>query len=445
MKKRTYVLLLMLLLSTLAVAGYGSYLKYGLCEPLGVMKEENIISLPFVSLKEPGLFESFREQLRYEETRPSETEGTEPTQTEATQATAPSTEPSVEPTQPPTEPSQTPSDPTMDTATEPSAQPTDGPSSDFTFNRTEFALNTAGLYWDVYNGTVPVDQIQFRSDNPAVATFVAGRVTAVGEGTTKVHATYNGQTLTCIVYCKWKTEETQPTTPPVTNPPTTAPTTPPETTPSETTPSETTPPETQPPETQPPYTGGPYVPSSPLVDLSYFDDVLFIGNSQWVGLQNYAPLGNADYYCTVGMSVFNVSYSELGAKLAAKNYGKVYIGLGINECGYGLESIISNYSKLISFVQQNEPGVQVVINGIMTTGRNKAAEASYFQPSNIERINNRLRNLANGSTVLYFHTNEAFADSQGYLYDGLSADGCHLYAKYYALWAQFMRYKAATT
>ena len=73
-------------------------------------------------------------------------------------------------------------------------------------------------------------------------------------------------------------------------------------------------------------------------DESYFDDVLFIGDSRTVGLRDMARLGQADYFCNVGMTVYtmfregstdrNYSYQRLETLLTEKTYGKIYLCLG---------------------------------------------------------------------------------------------------------------------
>ena len=45
--------------------------------------------------------------------------------------------------------------------------------------------------------------------------------------------------------------------------------------------------------------------TQPKSDIS-MDDALFIGDSRTVGLMEYAGIDDADYFCTVGMSVYNI-------------------------------------------------------------------------------------------------------------------------------------------
>ena len=48
------------------------------------------------------------------------------------------------------------------------------------------------------------------------------------------------------------------------------------------------------------------------VDDSYFDDALFIGDSRTEGLALYGSLTNADYFSSVGLTIFKVTEKAAG-------------------------------------------------------------------------------------------------------------------------------------
>lgn len=251
------------------------------------------------------------------------------------------------------------------------------------------------------------------------------------------------------------------TIPPETVPPETAPpeTIPPETAPPETIPPETVPPETAPPETVPPVTdpsGPPVTPGSagvfepgPMVDESWFDNALFIGDSRTDGLRLYSRLGTADYFCNTGLSVYSVLTKACSDKnfpaqtleklLGSRTYGKILIGLGINEAGSGLKSFLRAYEKLIDTVRQAQPDAVIIIQAIMTCSPKKERQNACFSPANLYERNEALRELAREKGVLYIDVNEVFADERGYLPEEFSGDGCHLYARYYPLWVKWIR------
>ncbi|MDD6200868.1 MAG: SGNH/GDSL hydrolase family protein [Firmicutes bacterium] len=190
------------------------------------------------------------------------------------------------------------------------------------------------------------------------------------------------------------------------------------------------------------------------VPESWFDDVLFIGDSRTEEMRDYARLGKADYFCAVGLTVFDVDQKALSLPgmgtvtldqvLSENQYGKIFISLGINECGYPMDSLMGAYTRLVEKIRDRQPDATVVLQGIMTVSRKKAASATYFQPAHLQLINERIKALADGKQIYYIDVNDSFADSEGYLPDYMSGDGCHLYAKYNVLWADWLRYIVKT-
>lgn len=240
------------------------------------------------------------------------------------------------------------------------------------------------------------------------------------------------------------------------------PTDPPETEPPETLPPKTVPPETTVPETIPPYTweigatedGKPrFSFEGPRVEDGWFADVLFIGDSRTCTLRDLARSGEADYFCDVGMSVFNIwnkgcedrhyGYQTLSGLLEAGSYGKIFISLGLNEAGYGLDELLEKYGELIAFVQEKQPTAEIILQGIMTVSYRKANSAWHFRISNLQRINEGIAAMADGEQIHFIDVNEIFADEEGYLRSGISGDGCHLYGKYGVVWEEWIRHASA--
>lgn len=231
---------------------------------------------------------------------------------------------------------------------------------------------------------------------------------------------------------------TEPTEPPAT----TEPTLPPETVATEpvtepTEPIEETTVPTEPPE-----------PEVILVEESWFDDALFIGNSLGVGLRDYASLGDADYFTVIGMTVFNVrdnwthvngvGQTNLERLLSRRTYGKIYIHLGTNECGYPVESVASAYGEMIDFIRQYQPDAAIVIQATMTFGRLKARDYRYMVPETIRILNEHLKPLAEGENIYFIDFNPQVADEEGYLPDEFSGDGCHPTVDGYRQWSQWI-------
>ena len=228
----------------------------------------------------------------------------------------------------------------------------------------------------------------------------------------------------------------------VTEPPTEL-TTEPETTAAPTEPTEET--------TEPPTE-----PTEPIpMDESWFDDALFIGDSRTQGLGAFGKLGKADFFAQVGMTVYGARSAEIEFKgyknkqtirslLKRNEYGKVYICLGLNEIMGNHDDLIAAYQKIIDLVQEVEPDAVIILQAVMTVGREKAATKACFHPDYIASLNERIKALAVGENMRYIDVNEWIADEEGYLPDGWSRDGTHPYADGYYEWGEWIRLNAST-
>lgn len=184
------------------------------------------------------------------------------------------------------------------------------------------------------------------------------------------------------------------------------------------------------------------------VEESWFDDVLFIGDSRTVGLRDYARLGKAEYFCQVGMTVYSVTKAECKDKnfpettlanlLSSRSYNKIYVNLGLNECGNAHSSIISKYRQLLDLIQEKQPDATIILQGIMTVSRKKAASQWYFGLDNINALNQAISELADGERIRYIDVNEWLADEEGYMPSDWSRDGCHPYPSGYKQWAEWI-------
>lgn len=176
--------------------------------------------------------------------------------------------------------------------------------------------------------------------------------------------------------------------------------------------------------------------------------MLFIGDSRTCALRDQSRLEDADYFCDVGMNVFNAPKKQLSDEsfkgeglynlLSKREYGYVVIGLGLNEAGYPIESLLKAYQELVTYVVRTQPQAVIVLQGVMAVSRSWVDNAPHTAPENLRKINEGIRSLAGRYRVCYLDANERFADEMGFLPDDMTADGCHLYAKYTRLWSQWL-------
>ena len=215
-----------------------------------------------------------------------------------------------------------------------------------------------------------------------------------------------------------------------------------------TVPPTTVPPTTAPPEIVPPTTIPPTTePTAPVLDESWFDDALFIGESRTAGLQGYGRLGQADYFCGEGLTVYGVlgvkasdlhiGEQSLQSLFSWKEYGKIYIHLGINELGGNLDSFINQYQKVIDSIRQMEPDACIILQSVLSLEDRYSSKAC-FSAESIQDINSRIQALAEENGLHFSDVNQIMTDETGYLIEGVSFDGCHLYGESYELWAQWL-------
>lgn len=197
------------------------------------------------------------------------------------------------------------------------------------------------------------------------------------------------------------------------------------------------------------------VPVIKAVEDSYFDDALFIGDSRIDDMHSFSGLDNATYFAKTGMSIYKL-FSDpfiqlegvegnltLEEALAQRQFGKIYLMVGINEMGTGDEAgFIAAYQDAINRIRQLQPNAIFYVMGILSVTQDLADTDQYITLDAIQTRNADLAALADGKNIFYVDVNEVFADKNGYL-DKTYADGdSHLKGKYYREWADYLRSNA---
>lgn len=81
--------------------------------------------------------------------------------------------------------------------------PATEPAVELILNRKEIVFDDLGQSWMLYDGSIPLSDITWSTDDMAVATISDGKVVAVGNGNTTVTATYQEQIATCLITCNF--------------------------------------------------------------------------------------------------------------------------------------------------------------------------------------------------------------------------------------------------
>lgn len=190
------------------------------------------------------------------------------------------------------------------------------------------------------------------------------------------------------------------------------------------------------------------------VEDDYFDDACFVGDSRMVGIFDYAGWDKADFYCDNGYCLYNYMGGKnvicqnnnkkykLEDAIKRKKYGKVYIMMGTNDCGYGTtESFKESYSEMLEMIKTQLPDAVIftVSNMRISKDAEKNDKTGVYRNLNINDKNTAIAELADGERVFYFDINAPFVDKDGYLIDEYTFDGFHVYAKQYTEMAEIFK------
>jgi lysophospholipase L1-like esterase len=272
----------------------------------------------------------------------------------------------------------------------------------FGFDKERIVLVTEGEKWILYDGAVPYGDVTWITEDPSVATFENGVVTALSTGETMVHAEYMGQTYSCRVVCNIRFFEGESVEP-----------------------------------TDADDYGGPYgqdnrdpvmpPPQTARVDSAFFDDAVFVGDSVTLKLSYYAAssgkLGKAQFLTRGSYSVAHavmdtmlLTYQgkDMAIEEAIKATGakKVFLMMGMNDIGlYGIDATISNWGKMIERIRSNCPDVTVYIQSMtpIWTG----GEKGDLNNTNMDLYNSKLKTFAAENDIEFIDVAPYMKDSTG--------------------------------
>lgn len=194
-------------------------------------------------------------------------------------------------------------------------------------------------------------------------------------------------------------------------------------------------------------------PESEAVDNSYFEDAAFIGDSRTDGFLIYSGIGCGENLTSNGLSIFKLGtkkaltidgqqYTLLEA-LALKEYGKVYLSLGVNELGYyDDEGFYKAYCDAIDAIRACQPNAVIYIQGLIPLNEDKIAEsggASYLTNEHLLVYNDLMKKAAEEKQVVFLDLNPEFSGPDGQLPADASKDGVHLRSDYCKAWLEYLK------
>jgi len=192
------------------------------------------------------------------------------------------------------------------------------------------------------------------------------------------------------------------------------------------------------------------------VDVSYFDDVLFLGDSLADGFKVYAgwmSLKNtgAGYLTQRGttprtflqpkaMVDAGQGPVDVWATIEQKQPGKMYITLGTNALmGMDPVDMMDGYRQLIEKIQSASPDTVIYVTTITPTTAKTARAKPQLSHDRITQTNRLIADMCNQMGVHLINLDEILKASDGYLRSEIAAgDGYHLTPTGYKQWLEYL-------
>ena len=195
------------------------------------------------------------------------------------------------------------------------------------------------------------------------------------------------------------------------------------------------------------------VPESEEVEMDYFSDALFIGDSRTDGLRLYSGIQGADFYCYKGLTIFEVderkivelngsTYSVVDALEKGPQYAKIYISLGVNELGYYNDDAYHQaFSEFLDTVKALQPDAIIYLENLVPVNPQKCAEYKqpyYVNNDRVAAYNAIYPQLATEHQVALLDVASALSDENGILPADATADGVHFTKAWYQKWLAYL-------
>ena len=195
-------------------------------------------------------------------------------------------------------------------------------------------------------------------------------------------------------------------------------------------------------------------PSCGQVDLNYFADAAFLGDSLTVGFSDYQiNLGGALVcgYTGVGPDAIvnrtavksSVRGEEIALDvLAAAQPAKLYILIGTNALVQpgNDDSFLAYYGKMLDDLRTALPDTTFYVQSVLTATQEKVSDSlPGLAPDRLAAINAAIQQLCAERGCYYLDLNAEFADDAGYLQTDFSQpDGVHLTVSGYSKWVSYL-------
>ncbi|MBM6887674.1 GDSL-type esterase/lipase family protein, partial [Pseudoflavonifractor phocaeensis] len=194
-------------------------------------------------------------------------------------------------------------------------------------------------------------------------------------------------------------------------------------------------------------------PATEAVEMDYFSDALFIGDSRTDGLRLYSGITGADFYCYKGLTIFEMEskqvieldgskYTVVEALERGKQYKKIYISLGINELGYYNDDAFHNtFASFLEKVRELQPDAVIYLENLVPVNPDKCKankQAYYVNNDRVAAYNAIFPQLAQEEHVVLLDVATALSDENGILPADATVDGVHFTKAWYQKWLAYL-------
>ena len=150
---------------------------------------------------------------------------------------------------------------------------------------------------------------------------------------------------------------------------------------------------------------GPALAARERVDDSFFADAAFFGNSLMEGLGGYGGLENGSFFGHARTALYNMDTEKsavlddgekgtLYEAMTQRQYGKIYVLLGINEIGWDAEFFADRFEMFLERLRRDEPEAEIYIMSLSPVTSEVSGSHEYFNMERIRAYNEALLALA---------------------------------------------------
>ena len=192
------------------------------------------------------------------------------------------------------------------------------------------------------------------------------------------------------------------------------------------------------------------------VDVGYFDNAIFMGDSLADGFKDYAAWmslkGRGTLYLTqrsmtprsfmqpgAMVDAGDAGVVDVWATIADRQPGKMYITLGTNALmAMDPAEFIESYYQLVAKIRQTSPDTTIYITTIPPTSSAYAAKEERLSKERIQQANDLIAKMCREENLALINLYDVVMGRDGYLNEEINSDGIHMTPEGYKMWLNYL-------